>query len=96
MGVLPQGQEIIFKVQKTMSNEKIAKGKISFPTHKAHFFSFWTPLTFKAFNFLISYSFLNDLKCYRGVTFSSTNHLGTLITTEQHTKNFLGDWESAL
>jgi hypothetical protein len=53
-------------------------------------------LTFKAFNFLISYSFLNDLKCYRGVTFSSTNHLGTLITTEQHTKNFLGDWESAL
>ncbi len=57
MGALPQAQEIVFKVQKKMSNEKIAKKKISFPTHTDAFFSFWTPPTFKASNFLISYYF---------------------------------------
>jgi hypothetical protein len=30
----------------------------------------------------------NDLKCYKSTTWSSSNHLGTLMTTEQHTKNF--------
>jgi hypothetical protein len=62
MGVLPQALEILFEVQKKRNNEKIARRNISFPTHKTHFFplffsSPWTPLTFKAFNFLISYSF---------------------------------------
>jgi hypothetical protein len=38
----------------------------------------------------------NDLKCYRGTTWSSTNHLWTLIATEQHTKNFLSVWKLAL
>ncbi len=33
---------------------------------------------------------LNDLKCYRSATFSSTNHFGTLIATEQHTRIFFG------
>jgi hypothetical protein len=30
MGTLPQGIEIVFEVQRKMSNEKIAKRKISF------------------------------------------------------------------
>jgi hypothetical protein len=38
---------------------------------------------------------LNDLKFYRSASFSSTNHLETLITTEQHTTNFLGVQEPA-
>jgi hypothetical protein len=59
MGVLPQAPEIIFEVQMKMSNEKIARKNKIFSTHKTPFFfsSLWTPLTFKASNFLISYSF---------------------------------------
>jgi hypothetical protein len=38
MGVLPQALEIIFEVQMNWSNEKIARRKISFPTHKMWFF----------------------------------------------------------
>ncbi len=34
-----------------------------------------------------------DLKCYKSATWNSTNNVWTLITTEQHTKNFLGVWE---
>jgi hypothetical protein len=34
LGVLPQAQDIIFEVQRKMSNEKIALRKISFPIHK--------------------------------------------------------------
>ncbi len=48
------------------------------------FSSLWTPFTFKLHNFLISYSLLQE--CH----LSWTNHLSTLIATEQHTKNFLG------
>jgi hypothetical protein len=59
MRALPQALEIIFEVK--MSNEKIARRKISFATHKPRFFPFfsslWTPPTFKAFNFLIWCSF---------------------------------------
>jgi hypothetical protein len=40
MGALPQALEIIFEVQMKWSNEKIARRKISFSTHKTHFFSF--------------------------------------------------------
>jgi hypothetical protein len=58
MGVLLQVLEIIFEMQKKMSNEKIIGKEISFPTYKTHFFSsFWIPPTFKPYNFLISYSF---------------------------------------
>jgi hypothetical protein len=61
MGALPQALEILFALQRKRSNEKIARKKKSFSFHKTHFFSFlfslWTPPTFKAFNFLISYSF---------------------------------------
>jgi hypothetical protein len=48
-------------MQRKMSNDKITKREISFPTSKTHFFSFFfsiqTPPTFKPHNFLISYSF---------------------------------------
>jgi hypothetical protein len=61
MGVLPQALEIIFEVQMKRSNEKITKGKKSFPIHKMHFFPFFpslcTPSTFKDSNFLFSHSF---------------------------------------
>jgi hypothetical protein len=38
MGALPQALEIIFEVQMKRRNEKIARRKISFPTHKTRFF----------------------------------------------------------
>jgi hypothetical protein len=34
MGALPQALEIIFGMQMKKNNEKIARRKISFPTHK--------------------------------------------------------------
>jgi hypothetical protein len=37
MGVLPQALDIIFEVQTKRSNERIARRKISFSTHKIHF-----------------------------------------------------------
>jgi hypothetical protein len=60
MGVLLQVLEIIFEMQMNMSNEKITRREINFPTYKPRFFSFFflrTPPTFKPHNFLISYSF---------------------------------------
>jgi hypothetical protein len=61
MRALLQAQEIIFEVQRKMNNEKIARGKRNFSTHKTHFIfiffpSLWTS-PFKASNFFISYSF---------------------------------------
>jgi hypothetical protein len=38
MGTLLQVLEIIFEVQMKMSNEKIIRREISFPTYKTHFF----------------------------------------------------------
>jgi len=38
MGMLPQVLEIIFEVQRKMSNEKITRREISFPTYKTRFF----------------------------------------------------------
>jgi hypothetical protein len=57
------------------------------------FFSFFLNLPiFKPHNLFIFY-FLNNLKCYRSTTWSSTNHLVILISTEQHTSKFLGVYE---
>jgi hypothetical protein len=39
MGALPQGLEIIFEMQRKMSNEKITRKEISFSTYKTCFFS---------------------------------------------------------
>jgi hypothetical protein len=40
MGALPQVLEIIFEVQRKMSNENITKREISFPTYKTSLFFF--------------------------------------------------------
>jgi len=37
----------------------------------------------------------NNLKCYRSTTWSSTNHIGTLIAIEQRTRIFLSVQEPA-
>jgi hypothetical protein len=78
-GALPQALEIIFEVQRKTSNEKIARRKISFSTYKTSFFFLFSSLctrpTFRAHKFLVFLFILNDLKCYRSTTFSSTNHL---------------------
>jgi hypothetical protein len=63
MGELPQALEIIFEVQMKKSNEKIARRKISF-------FQLTKCILYLFFLFI-----LYDLKCYRNVTFGSTNHL---------------------
>jgi hypothetical protein len=57
MGALPQALEIIFEVQMKKSNKKkVARKKKNSNSQNvcAFFSSFWTPLIFKAFNFLIS------------------------------------------
>jgi hypothetical protein len=61
-GTLPQVLEIIFEVQRKLSNEKNNKNinELSNLQHTFFFFSFfslWTPPTFKPYNLLISYSF---------------------------------------
>jgi hypothetical protein len=38
MGMLPQVPEIIFEVQRKISNENITRKEISFPTYKTRFF----------------------------------------------------------
>jgi hypothetical protein len=59
VGALPQALEIILVVQMKMSNEKVARKKISFSIHKtpSFFSSLWTPPTFKAshFSFLVHF-----------------------------------------
>jgi hypothetical protein len=47
MGTLPQVLKIIFEVQRKMSNEKIIRREISFPTYKTHFFPSLDPLYFQ-------------------------------------------------
>ncbi len=41
MGVLPQALEIIFEMQRKMSNEKITRREIIFPTYKTIFSFFF-------------------------------------------------------
>jgi hypothetical protein len=48
MGVLPQAQEIIFKVQKKMSHEKIAKKKM-LSNSQSSFIFFLNPSDFQSF-----------------------------------------------
>jgi hypothetical protein len=57
--MLLQVLEIIFEMQRKMSNGKITRKEISFPTYKTWFFFFflWTPPTFKPHTFLIFHSF---------------------------------------
>jgi hypothetical protein len=58
MGTLPQGLEIIFEVQRKMSNEKITKKKKTFQFTKQDFFSFKPFLLSN----LITFLFLIHLK----------------------------------
>jgi hypothetical protein len=43
LGEIPQVLKIIFEMQRKMSNEKITRSEINFPTYKTRFF-FWGPL----------------------------------------------------
>ncbi len=92
MGVLLQTLEIIFKVQRKMSNQQISRKKKSFSTQKALFCLFFFPSLdpsyFQSFYLFLYLFILNDLKCCRSITFSSTNHPSTLIATEQCTRIF--------
>jgi hypothetical protein len=63
MGALPQALEIIFEVQMKRSNKKIARRKISFPTHKMRlFFLLFGPLSFSK---LLTFSFLIQFKRFK-------------------------------
>jgi hypothetical protein len=93
MRALPQALEIIFEVQMKRSNQKIVRKKKAFQLTKYIFFPFFFSLDHSYFqSFLLSHFLfiLNNLKCYKNVTWNSTNHFWILITTEQYTKNFLG------
>ncbi len=63
MKVLLQVLEIIFKVQRKMSNEKIIRREINFPTYNTCFF-FFRPLLLLN---LITFLFYSFLKRYRNV-----------------------------
>jgi hypothetical protein len=52
MGVLPQVLEIIFEVQRKMSDEKITIIEISFPTYRTCSFFLYTPLLSNLITFL--------------------------------------------
>jgi hypothetical protein len=54
IGALPQALEIFFEVKMKKINEKITPKK---KKNQLFFFSLWTPLIFKPYNFFISYSF---------------------------------------
>ncbi len=58
MGTLPQVLEIIFEVQRKMSNEKITRKKISFSNLQNIFFVFILDPTFKPHNFLFLIHFI--------------------------------------
>ncbi len=69
---------------------KSSKENTFFQIVKHNFFHFSSFLPLILSN-LITFLFLiilNNLKCYRSTTWSFTNHLWNLITTNQHTKNF--------
>jgi len=103
MRALPQRSvktvKIIFEVLRKRNNEKITRWKISFSIYKMHFYFifllFELLLILNLITFLFSF-ILNNLKCYKSLSWSFTNHLGFLIATEQHTRNFLSVWELAL
>ncbi len=59
------------------------------------FFLLFGPLLLSNLIIFLFLIHLNDLKCYKSATWSSTNHLSTLIAAKQYTKNFWGVWESA-
>jgi hypothetical protein len=75
-------------------SEKIARWKISFSAYRTLFYFiflfFWPFLLSDLITFLF---ILNDLKCYKSTTWSSTNHLWTLIAREKHTRNFFECFE---
>jgi hypothetical protein len=65
MGVLPQVLEIIFEVQRKMSNEKIIRREISFPIYKTRFlfpFFLFGPLLFSN---LITFLFFIHFKLFK-------------------------------
>jgi len=63
MGALPQALEIIFEMQRKRSNEKIARRKKSFPTHKTLFFPVvFGPLLLSK---LLTFSFLVHFKRFK-------------------------------
>jgi hypothetical protein len=58
MRALPQALEIIFEVQMKMSNEKIARRKISFATHKPRLFLFFLLFGPALLSKLLTFSFV--------------------------------------
>jgi hypothetical protein len=81
MWVLPQAVEIIFEVQRKRSNEKITRKKKSFSTYKKRMFFFFSFLfgPLLLLNLIIFYFLfiLNNLKCYKNIPWSFTNHFST-------------------
>jgi hypothetical protein len=68
MGVVLQGLEIIFEVQRKRSNEKITRRKINVPTYKKYFYLFFyllfgSLLVSNLIAFLFFYSFQKKFKC---------------------------------
>jgi hypothetical protein len=65
MGALPRALEIIFEMQMKMSNEKIARRKIIFPTHKTHFFFFFLLFGHVQLSKLLTFSVLVHSKRFK-------------------------------
>ncbi len=94
MGVAPQVLKIVFEVQRKMNNEKITRREINFLIYKILlFFPLFGPLLLSnliTFLFLIHFKGFKMLQvCHLKFYKSFLN----LITTQQHTRNFVGVWE---
>jgi len=69
--MLLQVLEIIFEMQRKMSNEKITRREINFPTYKIYFFNLFfslDPSYFQTSKFLKFLIHFKHLKCYRSPT----------------------------
>jgi hypothetical protein len=58
--------------------------------HVFSFFFYLDPSYFQSSWLSHFFFILNDVKCYRSTTLSSTNSLGTIIAIEKHKRKFLG------
>jgi hypothetical protein len=58
--------------------------------HVFSFFFYLDPSYFQSSWLSYFFFILNDVKCYRSTTLSSTNSLGIIIAIEKHKRKFLG------
>jgi hypothetical protein len=82
-------QVFVLDLKKKKTNKNWRK-KISLLQNIFFFFLLFGPFLLSKFITFSFFFILNDLKCYKNVALSSAYNLCTIITIEQHKRNFLG------